>query len=138
MIRTFRVFHHHAKHVVVIAGEGPDFQKLILAAGSRANQKGQGGCRSLGCSREISYGVVTIMQSGHDDGQSDISRTSEMHQNSATPEGGVHETHAHCQTVWLGQDSRIFWSRTPKTANRRQSFILISGIGSPGLPCVLG
>lgn len=33
---------------------------------------------------EISYGVVTIRQSGHDDGQGqdDISRTSEMLQNS--------------------------------------------------------
>lgn len=80
------------------------------------------------------------MQSGQDDGQGqgDISRTSEMYQNSATPEGRALETHAHCQTVWLGQDSRIFWSRTPKTANRRQSFILLSDIGSPDLPCVLG
>lgn len=83
MIRTLRVSH---LHVLVVAGEEHGFHKITLAAGLRARQRGQGGSRSLGCSREVSYGVVTIMQSGRDGGQDrgDSFRTSEVPRNSAT------------------------------------------------------
>lgn len=93
MIRTPSVFYHHGKRELVVAREGPDFHKTILAADLESARRAQVDAEAWATAERSVMGLVTIMQSGHDVWPASSPsepvrhhhfRTYKMHQNSAT------------------------------------------------------